>query len=95
MSAMENEADDLFVELDTLTGRVMAKPVTDMDEELVDSFLARLERLTHDVESCLGLFNVWKRKHRNESNATLKEQVEQEVTSMENTFRAYRILQSP
>ena len=90
MSAMENEADDLFVELDTLTGRVMANPVTDMEEELVDSFVTRLERLTNDVENCLGLFNVWKRKHRNESNATLKEQVEQEVTSMENTFRAYR-----
>ena len=90
MAEMDNEANDLFMELDTLTSKMRANPVTDMEEELVDSFVTRLERLTNDVENCLGLFNVWKRKHRNESNVTLKEQVEQEVTSMENTFRAYR-----
>ena len=90
MAEMDNEADDLFMELDTHTSKMRANPVSAMEEEVADSFLEMLERLTDDVESCLRSFSTWKRKHRNVSNAALKEQVEQEVTAMENAFMTYR-----
>ena len=35
--------------------------------------------MTNDAESCLKLFMTWKKRYKDETNADLKKQVEDEV----------------
>ena len=89
-TAMENEADDIFSEIDALMSGMRANPAEDMTEFLVETSFSRLESMVDDLQACLKLFTAWKRKFKSVSNADLKKQVEEEVQKMEDTFRTYK-----
>ena len=89
-SAMEEEADIIFAEVDSVTAKMGGNPVSSLRGGNLDQYLVRLESLIDDVESCLRLFNAWRRKYRNDPNADLRNEVESELKNMEDTFAAYR-----
>ena len=47
--------------------------------------------MMNDAEACLKLFMTWKRRYKAEAGATLKQQVEGEVTKMETDFKTYKL----
>ena len=42
----------------------------------------RLEGMNNDADNCLKLFMIWKRRYKDETNADLKKQVEDEVSKL-------------
>ena len=88
-TAMENEADDIFAEIDALISSMTANSASRMNKYVVDTYFSRLENMADDLQGCLRLFNSWKRKYKNEVNADLKKQVEEEVDKVTNTFQTY------
>ena len=88
-TTMENEADDLFSELDTLMSGMEANPATRMDKWRVETFYVRLESMADDLQTCLKLFKSWKRKYKDEDNASLKTQLEAEVEKVNGAFQTY------
>ena len=87
---MEDEADSIFAEVDSIRGMMRSNPVSALREENLDQFLVRLERLIDDVESCMRLFYAWMRKYRTDPNANLRSEVESKLKSVEDSFLAYR-----
>ena len=90
ISAMEDEADAILTELENIMYKMRLSPVARMTEEMLDTFLVKLDSITEEAEHCGGLYSTWKRKHRRDPNADLKKEVEDEVKKMENAFLAYR-----
>ena len=89
-TTMENEADDIFSEIDALMSGMEANPAEEMTKYLVETSFSRLESMVDDLQNCLKLFNSWKRKYKDEDNANLKKQVEEEVQKVKDTFQAYK-----
>ena len=46
--------------------------------------------MADDLQACLKLYKSWKRKYKNEASADLKNQLEEEVQRMTDTFQTYR-----
>ena len=89
-ATMEEEADTIYFEVDNIKGKMEANPVATMRRELLEDFLARLASLTDDVESCLRLVNSWKRKHKANPDADLKQEVKESVEEMQTAINTYR-----
>ena len=89
-TTMEKEADDIFSEIDALMSGMEANPAEEMTKYLVETSFSRLESMVDDLQNCLKLFNSWKRKYKDEDNANLKKQVEEEVQKVKETFRTYK-----
>ena len=65
-------------------------PVSHIRIELLDDSLATLDGVKEDVENCTRMFNTWKRQHRADPNADLKQEVKESVDEMQTAFHAYR-----
>ena len=89
-SPIEDDADNLYEELEALSSKMEANPAEQMELRLIDSFTVRLEAMTDDFESCLKLASSWKRKYKADSNTTLKGEVEEAVRKLKGDFQIYR-----
>ena len=56
MANVENEADDLFSELDTLSSGLEANPANKMYKYSVETFFSRVESMADDLQACLKLY---------------------------------------
>ena len=54
---MEDEADNILAELETVLSKIRLSPVTDMTEEMLDTFLVKLDGITEDAENCVAMFS--------------------------------------
>ena len=89
-TTMEDEAEAIYFEVDSIQGRMEASPVSHIRIELLDDSLATLDGVKENVENCRRMFNTWKRKHRADHNANLKQEVKESVDEMETAFLTYR-----
>ena len=78
-TAMEDQADTIYEEVDSIMGRLRMNPVADLREGVLDSFLATLDTVKEDAENCVKVYNSWKRKHRADPNADLKQEFKESV----------------
>ena len=90
ISVMEDEADSVLAEVEAVLSKMRLSPVNRMTEEMLDTFLVKLDGITEDAENCMTLFSRWMRKHKKDPNADLRKEVEELVKKMENTFLTYR-----
>ena len=88
-TTMEEEADNIYEEVDSIMGKLTVNPVSAMTEELLDSSLATFDAIKEDAEHCMKIYNSWKRKHRASSDTELKREVNEAVDGMQNAFQAY------
>ena len=63
-STMEDQAEELLEEVDSLLGRMQINPVSDIEEEFLEDDLLRLETMKNDAENCFRLFLTWKRRYK-------------------------------
>ena len=84
---MEDEADAIYFEVDNIQSKMRMSPVSAMRAELLESYLAKLENITEDAESCGRMVNSWKRKYRADPNADLKQEDGDVVDGMKTAFR--------
>ena len=89
-TAMVDQADNIYEKVDSIMGKMEANPVAAMRVELLDSYFAKLENITGNVESCLTMFNTWKRRYRKDPNLDLKQEVKESIDEMQTAFHAYR-----
>ena len=91
MSTMTTEAEDLLEQVDSLMGRMEINPVSDIREGFLEDSLIRLVGMMNDAENGLKLFTTWKRRYNGETDADLKQQVEDEVTKLKTNFKGYKL----
>ena len=89
-TAMVDEADNIYEKVDSIMSKMMMNPVSAMRVELLDSYFAKLEKITELAESCLTVFNTWKRRFRNDPNLDLKQEVKESIDEMQTASHAYR-----
>ena len=90
LSAMEESANVILEDVDDIMSNMETIPVSSMREELLDTFLVRLESLTDDVKSCVKMSKTWGRKYKTDPNADLRNDVEVAIKHMTETFMDYR-----
>ena len=72
-------------------GRMRINPVSDIQKEFLEDSIVRLEGMINYAEAYLKLFMTWKRRYKAEVGATLKAEVEGEVTKLETDFKTYKM----
>ena len=87
---MVDQADNIYEKVDSIMGKMEANPVAAMRVELLDSYFAKLENITGNVESCLTMFNTWKRRYRKDPNHDHKQEVKESIDEMQTASHAYR-----
>ena len=87
---MNTDTGYLLEEVGSLRGRMDISPVSDIQEEFLEDSLMRLERMITDAENCLKLCMTWRRRYKGETDADLKNQVEDEVTKLKTEFKTYK-----
>ena len=90
ISAMEEEADAILAEMESIMSKMEMSPVAMMTEEMLDTFLVKLDGITEDAESCMTMLSTWMRRHKKDTNEKLKKEVEDLVKKMKTTFFTYR-----
>ena len=88
---MASEAEDILDKVDSIMGEMRTNPVADIEEELLENNLMRLDTLMNDVRACLKQFIGWNRRYKEEEDATLKLQVDVEVSKMEAYFKTFKL----
>jgi hypothetical protein len=90
-STMEDQAEELLEEVDSLLGRMQINPVSDIEEEFLEDDLLRLETMKNDAENCIRMFLTWERRYKDGMDATLKATVNKRVQLMETDLKAYKL----
>ena len=91
MHNMASDAEDILEEVDSIMGEMITYPVGDTVEKFLDDNLMRLETLMNDVRACLKQYISWNRRYKDEKDATLKLQVDEEVSKIEADFKIYKL----
>ena len=84
---MASEVKVILEQLDCIVGEMRTNPVADIEGEFLENNLMRLDTLMNDVRACLKQFIGWNRRYKEEKDATLKQQVDEEVSQMEADFK--------
>jgi hypothetical protein len=62
----------ILEKVDSIMGKMVIKPLSDIQEELSKADLLRLAAMKYDSKSCLQIFTIWERIYkRGERDATI------------------------
>ena len=89
-ATMEDEADAIYFKVDNIQSKMRMNPVSAMRVELLDSYFAKLEKITEHAEHCVKMYIAWKMRYRADPSVDLKQEVKEVVDEMETAFLAYR-----